>query len=310
MSLINQALKKAQRERVQPSQTEESPKDYMAARPGNPAQSPHFQIVKYVVGALLLIAGMGTAITFMVFLIKKEPAPVAQEPPVTEVEVTYQTKPAPRPDPEPVPQQTQPIAQTIVPEPAPGLPAPAQQQQSNIAPNPVAAQPPPTNTISKPANVAPPTPATAEPVAVAQPAKQPAASPAATVTPPPSTTEQPAATSEKPALVIPDNPKDLIPEPVSQPVSVASKKPAKPKAEKAVKPAKAAEPNPYVIAFLEASRITGVRIAGSQSKVLMNNRVFRKNAIVEPKTKLRITKILKNEIQFVDESGLRYTKQF
>ncbi len=72
----------------------------------------------------------------------------------------------------------------------------------------------------------------------------------------------------------------------------------------------ASQSDPAVIAFLEASRITGVRVAGSDSRVLMNNQVYRLGSLVHNNPRIRISQILTQEIRFIDESGAEYRKQF
>jgi hypothetical protein len=68
--------------------------------------------------------------------------------------------------------------------------------------------------------------------------------------------------------------------------------------------------DPAIIAFLEASHIGGVKVAGKQSRVLMNNQVFFIGSVVDPQSRLRIKAITNSEIEFVDESGLEYRKRF
>ena len=68
--------------------------------------------------------------------------------------------------------------------------------------------------------------------------------------------------------------------------------------------------DPAIIAFLEGSHIGGVKVAGKQSRVLMNNQVFFIGSVVDPQSRLRIKAITNSEIEFIDESGLEYRKRF
>jgi len=259
VSLINQALKKAQQDRIDGSQSTASAENrahpYTGTRAGNPANSTSFAIMKYLMGGLLLIAALGAAVAFMLTVINK-PEPVAETLPAEfEVNIKPQAPSTPA---------VSPPAATVAATPASGAP------------------PAPTETVAAPSTIT-----------------------AAVVAPATSTTA--VAAPGEPASAA-DNPNDLIQPPADQPVWIGDDTPQAPQPKPATteKP----DPNPTVIAFLEASRITGVRVAGNESKVVMNNKVFRLNSVVDMKTNLKITEILNNEIQFVDASGLRYRKQF
>lgn len=72
----------------------------------------------------------------------------------------------------------------------------------------------------------------------------------------------------------------------------------------------AAHKDPQVMQFLEESRITGIRAAGTSSRVIMNGETYKLGSIVESSSQLRITSILENEIHFIDASGAQYRKRF
>ncbi|MEM8549734.1 MAG: hypothetical protein AAGF10_02990, partial [Verrucomicrobiota bacterium] len=89
MSLINEALKKAQRDREQgqvenpasANAAESTPTPVTAApRTGNPASAPSFKIMIAIVSVALLVGGTTAAVIFMFKLIdREEPEPVAAQ---------------------------------------------------------------------------------------------------------------------------------------------------------------------------------------------------------------------------------------
>jgi hypothetical protein len=78
----------------------------------------------------------------------------------------------------------------------------------------------------------------------------------------------------------------------------------------AAKPAPPAVPPPdrRILAFLDNLHVTGVRAAGDDSKVLMNDRVYRMNDMVERELGLRLTGVSTTVLTFADEKGKTYTK--
>ncbi len=80
-------------------------------------------------------------------------------------------------------------------------------------------------------------------------------------------------------------------------------------------PAKPAGPvvptaNPKVYEFLETLRISGIRVSATDPKVIMNDRVFRLNDLVDRNTELRLIKVDSSTLTFVDASGYEYRKSF
>ncbi|WP_309398282.1 hypothetical protein [Cerasicoccus maritimus] len=249
-------------------------------------------------------------------VVAQAPAPVMPEPTLPE--------PAPEPvSPKPLPKPT--VAQATPPATQPAATTAPTPKVAQPAPKPVVAQPTPepaTTAAPAPVSVAStptpapqpvaptPTPAsTPEPAASAPTVSQPAPAP---VTAQPATTPAP-----KPApVVIPNEPMTVnldntpAPQPAIQPM------PQQPvTTPETTAPTPAPTPatqgaDPKIIAFLQASRITGIKVAGSKSRVLMNNQVFKVGSIVEAQNQLKITAINPNEIQFVDDSGVEYRKQF
>jgi hypothetical protein len=107
-----------------------------------------------------------------------------------------------------------------------------------------------------------------------------------------------------------------IPAPPPVPVPEVLVKPVQPPAPVAiVRPPPAPKPvaNPAIYTFIEALRISGVRVSGRDSKVIMNDRIVRLNDYVDRTLGLRLTKIDTStdhspSLIFTDENGFEYTK--
>lgn len=69
-------------------------------------------------------------------------------------------------------------------------------------------------------------------------------------------------------------------------------------------------PNERVTAFVEAVRVTGIRSSGAESRVLMNDRVYRVNDIVERTLGLRLVEVGADTLTFSDANGVKYVKNF
>jgi hypothetical protein len=103
----------------------------------------------------------------------------------------------------------------------------------------------------------------------------------------------------------PTPPPTPTPQPiVVKPVPVAV---APPPAE--IKPAVPAA-NPKAEAFLETLHVTGVRMSETDPKVIMNDRIFRLNDVVDRATGLRLIQVSPSSLSFTDASGYVYTKSF
>ncbi|MBW7895314.1 MAG: hypothetical protein H3C27_09395 [Opitutaceae bacterium] len=123
--------------------------------------------------------------------------------------------------------------------------------------------------------------------------------------------DAPAATAPAPVITLPKIEVPVItPEP--EPV-VAAPEPAvetKPAPE-----AKTVGPTPpvydeRVYAFIDRLQVMGIRSSGSDSKVLMNDRVYRVNDIVERSLGLKLMEVTSDSLIFIDPSGATYTKNF
>lgn len=253
MSLINEALKKAQRQRMA------APVEVPPTSPGAPAahqprilkrrppMSASTQILLLGGGGALLV--MACVFVFL-FLWPEEPAlparptRVAVQPAPPVVAVATPVAPAP------------PAAEPPAPVPAP---LPATPPTAPVEPMVTL----PTVTPSTPPPLAPPPPVST-PVAVNP---LPLPSPSATPTPA-STASTPVATSTTPV------------------------------------------PNPKVYEFLEALRISGIRVSATDPKVIMNDRVFRLNDVVDRATQLRLMRVESGLLTFTDAGGFEYRKSF
>ena len=121
----------------------------------------------------------------------------------------------------------------------------------------------------------------------------------------------PATTAPTPVITLPIIEVPVItPEP--EPV-VAAPEPAvvtKPAPE--AKPVAPAPPvyDERVYAFIDRLQVMGIRSSGSDSKVLMNDRVYRVNDIVERSLGLKLMEVTSDSLIFIDPSGATYTKNF
>lgn len=66
--------------------------------------------------------------------------------------------------------------------------------------------------------------------------------------------------------------------------------------------------NRQILAFIKSLHVTGVRVAGDDSKVLMNNRVYRLNDMLDYDLGVKLTGVSTTVLTFVDDSGVVYTK--
>jgi hypothetical protein len=131
-----------------------------------------------------------------------------------------------------------------------------------------------------------------------------------------------------PALILPkiELPATLTPAPTPAPVATptrmetasverppmsASRAPTEVKSEpKPVTPTLKPTADERVNVFLDALRITGIRSSGSDSRVMMNEHVYRLNDIVDRSLGLRLTTVASDHLTFTDPSGANYDKNF
>lgn len=286
MSLINEALKKAQQ--AQSPQEDPSPpppvamdKGYTPPPSASSSGGGHGNLVKALIAGMVLMAVFVGAGVFLVVLFLKSggseetvpQAPVTEAPaPVVEV------KPV-----EPAPQPVQPVVQSAPVAPAKAAEADtilgkvgqvataaeASREEMDEIVEAVSAPPPePKPVVAQPAPVQP------KP-AVSQQA------PVAAATPQPAPVQAP-----QPAY----NPQSLPPLEAPAPAAPVS--------------------NPAITDWVEKVEVQGIKLAGSNSKVLMDNKVFRINSVVNRDLGIKVKEIKKSEIVFTDNVGVIYTKFF
>jgi hypothetical protein len=252
MSLINEALKKAQRQRTEDT-------DPTVIVPGTIAKRAQPRSAKSVLvlgAAALLLVLLSVCLT--VYLVNRSaPAPtatVASAEPKTSPAEPAATAPAITP------------ANTLPPAPVPApTPTPLQKETT-----PITIAPPPAPTPRSTANVA-----TTTAPAVAPPATPPSSAPA------------PAPTQAT--------------EVANAPAISAATTPA---------PAATSQPDVRIQSYIDSLRITGALPRGAESRVLMNDRVFRLNEMVDRALGIRLIKVEPGLLTFSDGSGVLYVKYF
>jgi len=242
MSLINEALKKAQHQRTgNPVDLPPMPGSSLGAHGVRRGKALPAQTLAWIVGGS--IAAVVVAVLITVALVARhspEPAPAARPAPVTVTAKPPATAPTPA---------TTAAAST----PAPVITVPAVKIDLS------AGKLPPADTV-----VAAP----AEPQSVPAPA------------------------------------------PVSPPVTAPIKpKPVPAVAESAPVAAPAGQ-DIRILTLVDSLRVAGIRSSGHESKVLMNDRVYRVNDLVDYALGLRLTKVSADGLTFTDANGTTYVKNF
>ncbi len=306
MSLINDALKKAQK-----AHSVDMPPPPMGHSHAPSHSVGKGQLVKIFFAAVMILGIFGSAATFMIVGLISDteqepdagqasiaaasdvapPAPVrsASTQDVIPVNEPKPAQPLPLPKANTAPASIEPIAQSAPPLPEPA-PAPPQPKEIPKAPlrgfalvrETVAkgsANASIVDSVVESANKAPP-PAAPKPVPVAAAGPQ----------PPPAQAQI-----------------SSTPIPASQPAIVTPKPVARPRPQPSAPPA-ASIKNPAILEYIEKMVIQGVRLSGTNSKVLMDNKVYRLNSFVNRDLKLRIISINKERIIFADYAGVQYAK--
>jgi hypothetical protein len=80
-------------------------------------------------------------------------------------------------------------------------------------------------------------------------------------------------------------------------------------AAQAAEAAAAAPPSPDIIQWLAQARISGVRLSGSASKVILNNKAYAVGDTVNLSLGLKVLIIQENRILFLGPNGKKYLKQ-
>jgi hypothetical protein len=236
MSLINEALKKAQRQRSA---------EAAAAGPGGDARAPEpvgKRAKAMPAQTVILLATAATvlvvfSVVFTVQWINRTPDPVAPKT----IAAAKPAAPVASPAPQPI----------VVALPAASAAPAAKSDSATLPPAPV---------------VASATPAAAGGSATGE---------AASV--PPAAAPSPAAVAP---VMVPEN------------------------------PAAAPAPDPRIQAFVDKVRIAGIRSSGEDSKVIMNDRVYRVNDIVDRDLQVKLVKVEADALTFSDARGLLYVRTF
>jgi len=69
-------------------------------------------------------------------------------------------------------------------------------------------------------------------------------------------------------------------------------------------------PNARSNAIVDGLRISGIRASATDPKVLMNERVYRLNGVIDHAIGLRLKEINTNNLVFIDETGATYVRNF
>lgn len=286
MSLINDALKKAQKlQTQQPAAPVVAPLSAPAPVVVRRGRSPNLRPI--VLGAAALAVTLVGVVALTMLVMNKAPGPAPQKTPPSPAP-TRQTPAAP------TSQSQSPVVAVASPTAVPAtLPSGAPSSPVAVAPPPTtpsSTPPPAAVSVSMTANAAhPPAPAVVSPPPSSTPAPSIAVAPSPTV----SSAPEPAVV-RPPVLTVPARATT-----VSAPVSPPAPAPAVPTAPRQ---------NTKILTYLDALHVTGVRSAGAESKVLMNDRVYRPNDMVDYELGLRLTGIATTALTFVDDSGMVYTK--
>lgn len=286
MSLINDALKKAQKQR-----TGETPP--LASLPSVGGETPH-RIARRAKPAgfdtLILRAGVGAGILLVVvvggyFAFRSDSAEqrsAMSNQPSASVPAAQPTLPAAQ----------NPAPSSALPAQSPQVSLPAGQpgqtpggQQASTARSQVSEPPPAAPTFTLPVAPKP------EPVA-----QVPAAQPQVAVPPP--AKAQPTGSDPRVSPF-----RAQTPPPAQAPATAATApatEPARP----------AAKLEPRAIQFIENIKVAGIMARPTDSKVLMNDRVYRIGSLVEAEMGLTLVGITANSLTFEDGNGGRYTRTF
>lgn len=278
MSLINEALKKAEQARAGGlSETPAPPLAPVIAKRGR-AIGTRTLVVLGLLLAVLVVGGVA------LLLLPSGSAPAPGGENVAKTKTPAETKSATV--------ERSAIAQTTAPAPA-SKPAPSAKAATPSS-APTATGVPAKN--SSPADT-PPANATATPPAVAPPAQPPAApvvsanSAVAPVPVAPAAMPAPTAASPNPAAA-----------------AVAPVSPSPPAT--STTPNATLQPDERIALHLDRLRILGVRSPGPEARVLIGERVYRINDVVDRALGLRLQSVEPGKITFVDAAGVTYTKNY
>jgi hypothetical protein len=75
-------------------------------------------------------------------------------------------------------------------------------------------------------------------------------------------------------------------------------------------PADPKAPDERIAAFVDSIRVTGIRSSGAESRVLMNERVYRVNDVIDRALGVKLIKATADTLTFSDARGVTYVKYF
>jgi cytoskeletal protein RodZ len=97
---------------------------------------------------------------------------------------------------------------------------------------------------------------------------------------------------------------------VSVPVVAANSEPVTPIQVSAPKSNERPKPSARMVSVIEGFKVMGIRAAGTESKVLMNDRVYRLNDVVDHELNIRLTGVAGRTLTFEDDRGAVYSRSF
>lgn len=272
MSLINEALKKAEQARAGGlPEAPAAPSAPVIAKRGRAIGTRTLVLLGVVV---VLVAVGGTTMLFL--RSGPEPASAPRAPGAVKATVAPAAKPA-----------AARTSEAPSPTPTPSSPGSAASPAATPAPSssmpvPTVNAPPATSSVTPAANVPPAAPA----AAVSAPPPPPAAPVSAAPAIAPSTTVAVSAPSPAPP-VTPASPA------VTAPLANATPR-----------------PDEKIAEYLDRLRILGVRSPGPDARVLIGERVYRINDVVDRSLGIRLQKVDPGKITFIDAAGVTYTKNY
>jgi len=280
MSLINDALKKAQKQQTQQPATQSAPgalpHPARAAGPSNAVMS--FERMLLLVVTLVVVIVGATAVAVLLARKGDRPATAAVERQPAPAPAVSAARVQARPE-TPAPP---PVVPAILPKPGPETSAAAALPVDRAA-------------VSAPAPV--PKPVAVPSIEIPTVSLSPAAA-----------TPQPAAPPEVAAPAVSVN---LASTRAAGPGNSVSAAPTPPPARPASPPPPAGPTkHERILSFIENARVAGVRVAGDDSKVLLNDHVYRLNNMVSLELGLRLTAVATGTLTFVDEDGAVYSKAY
>jgi hypothetical protein len=276
MSLINDALKKTQKlQTQQPAAPGVRTSQSSTRSAGQPGGAMSFERILLLVVALVAVVVGAVAIALLL-------RPSGNRRVVASIEHPAPTASSPA--------SSTPAASAIPSRPSLPEPAPAKVKIATA----VASRPP--GFASAP-GAQPPVSAPAAPIVISIP-----------IAPPPAAKTAPPQVSPTPS-VAPVVTVDLSPTPTSAPVRMDSTPvPAAPPVSLAQ--IEAAKQRERILAYIDHLRIGGIRLAGDETRVLLNDHVYRLNVVISLELGLRLTGVSTTALTFADENGTVYTKTF